>query len=129
MSGCGTTARARGLRSRGSATSPTPMSRRMRRPATRRCARRRGRSRRTMTLRRHIAMNGLDNVTVVELAAWDEQTMLALDDPNGQIEGGSMRVIPAERIAAPGHLVPAGRLDEQLELTSLDRLDLVKLDV
>jgi FkbM family methyltransferase len=79
------------------------------------------------TLRRHIAMNGLGNVTVMELAAWDEQTMLALDDPNGQIEGGSMRVIPAGE--TPGRLVPAGRLDEQLELTSLDRLDLVKLDV
>jgi FkbM family methyltransferase len=80
------------------------------------------------TLRRHIAMNGLPNVTVVELAAWDEQTMLALDDPNGQIEGGSMRVIPAGK-TTPGRLVPAGRLDEQLELTSLDRLDLIKLDV
>ena len=81
------------------------------------------------TLRRHISMNGLTNVTVIELAAWDEQTMLALDDPSGQVEGGSMRVIPAEKIASPGGLVPAGRLDDQLGLLGLDRIDLVKLDV
>jgi FkbM family methyltransferase len=80
------------------------------------------------TLRRHIAMNGLTNVTVVELAAWDEQTMLKLDDPSGQVEGGSMRVLPPT-ITGEYELVPAGRLDEQLELTALGRLDVVKLDV
>lgn len=80
------------------------------------------------TLRRHIAMNDLGAVVeVVELAAWDEQTALALSDPNGQAEGGSTRVLPAE--AGTGGLVAAGRLDAQPELAGLDRLDLVKLDV
>ncbi len=61
------------------------------------------------------------------MAAWDETTALALSDPNGQTEGGSTRVLPAEM--GTGGLVAAGRLDEQPELTALDRIDLVKLDV
>jgi FkbM family methyltransferase len=79
------------------------------------------------TLRRHLAMNAITNVRVVDLAAWDEDTALRLDDPSGQVEGGSMRVLPD--FGDDGLLVPAGRLDEQPELTGLDRLDLVKLDV
>jgi FkbM family methyltransferase len=78
------------------------------------------------TLRRHLAMNDIANVTVVQLAAWDSWTHLRLDDPAGQVEGGSTRVLAAENGSGA---VPAGRLDQLTELTELDRLDLVKLDV
>lgn len=84
------------------------------------------------TLRRHIAMNALDNVQVVDIAAWDEMTMLKLDDPTGQIEGGSMRVIDAGWGEGDG-FVPAGRLDEDHRVTrpiaEAGRLDVIKLDV
>lgn len=79
------------------------------------------------TLRRHLAMNDISNVTVVQLAAWDSWTHLRLDDPNGQVEGGSMRTVPSAN--GDGGTVPAGRLDEIPELTDIGRLDLVKLDV
>jgi len=84
------------------------------------------------TLRRHLAMNGITNVDVAELAAWDEEAWLRLDDPNGQAEGGSTRVVPAGD--GPGEqMVRAGRLDATVEVTGpighAGRLDLVKLDV
>ncbi len=79
------------------------------------------------TLRRHLAMNDIGNVTVVELAAWDCGTRLRLDDPAGQVEGGSTRVLAATN--GEGGTVPAGRLDQLPELADIGRLDLVKLDV
>src|SRR5260370_39519201 len=75
-------------------------------------------------------MNDLDNVAVIEMAAWDEQAWLCLDDPNGQTEGGSTRTVPPEvggwtaDNGAP--LVRAGRLDD--EFPDLNRRDLVKID-
>ncbi len=76
------------------------------------------------TLRRHIAMNDLDNIKVIQVAAWDEATVLRLEDPNGQTEGGSTRVLPADGQAAVVH---AHRLDAVL--ADEPRIDLVKLDV
>ncbi len=76
------------------------------------------------TLRRHIAMNGITNVQVLEMAAWDRDEALILDDPNGQHEGGSTRVLAADGQIATAH---GKRLDE--ELAGVDRIDLVKLDV
>lgn len=82
------------------------------------------------TLRRNIALNDIGNVTVLEFAAWDETTWLRLDDPAGQVAGGSTRTVALggpdgeERTG-----VPARRLDSLAELHALDRLDLVKLDV
>ena len=78
------------------------------------------------TLRRHLAMNDIGNVQVVQLAAWDSWTQLRLDAPTGQTEGGSMRVLAASNGEGT---VPAGRLDETPELQDIGRLDLVKLDV
>jgi FkbM family methyltransferase len=83
------------------------------------------------TLRRHLAMNGIGNVTVVQMAAWDADAWLQLDDPAGQAEGGSTRTVPAaEGDAGP---VPAGRLDGAADilnaLAATGRLDVVKLDV
>ena len=84
------------------------------------------------TLRKHVAMNDLDNVDVVEMAAWDEDAWLRLEDPNGQEEGGSTRVLPAD--GQNTELISAGRLDASARvrkalLDAGDRLDLVKLDV
>lgn len=77
------------------------------------------------TLRRNLALNDVGNVTVVEMAAWDETTTLDLWDPAGQLDGGSTRVLPSTN----GHGVPAGRLDAVPMLANLERLDLIKLDV
>lgn len=79
------------------------------------------------TLRRHLAMNDITNVTVLPVAAWDRHHTLWLNDPSGQIEGGSTRVLAVSEDT--GLAVPAVRLDTCPELTGLDRLDLVKLDV
>lgn len=94
-------------------------------------------------LRRNLALNDIGNVTVLELAAWDESGWLTLDDPNGQAAGGSTRTVPlpepdmvelplGTRVIPVGRehtAVPAARLDEDPGLVELDRLDLVKLDV
>jgi FkbM family methyltransferase len=83
------------------------------------------------TLRRHLAMNAIGNVEVVQLAAWDESVWLALEDPNEQVEGGSTRTLPVEVSGWTDDngipLVKAERLDEAFP--GLDRLDLIKLDV
>jgi FkbM family methyltransferase len=76
------------------------------------------------TLRRHIAMNDLGNVEVLEMAAWDRDENLVLSDPNGQAEGGSTRVLPAGEAPAQAR---GRRLDAVLE--AVLRIDLVKLDV
>lgn len=75
------------------------------------------------TLRKHCTLNDVDNVEVLEVAAWDDHTTLKLDDPNGKIEGGSTRTVEWD---GEGLRVLAERLDERV---ITDRLDLVKLDV
>src|SRR5260370_27928327 len=75
------------------------------------------------TLRRHIAMNGITNVEVLEMAAWDKDEALVLSDPNGQVEGGSTRGLPPDGQAATAH---GRRLDG--ELARETRIDLIKLD-
>jgi FkbM family methyltransferase len=83
------------------------------------------------TLRRHLAMNDIGNVTVVEVAAWDEPTRLRVEDPNRRLDGGGARTLPSGNGEAG--TVPAQRLDDVTEiLEALDkagRLDVVKLDV
>lgn len=72
-------------------------------------------------LRAHIALNSVENVDVVEVAAWDSLTRLSLSDPNGKVNGGSTRVVEAEDatvVASPLDLVLA-------DVTP----DLIKLDV
>jgi FkbM family methyltransferase len=84
------------------------------------------------TLWRHIAMNGIGNVQVAPVAAWDQATVLKLDDPSGQIEGGSMRVVDEGSGIGDGY-VPANRLDDEVRVVNpirdAGRLDVVKLDV
>ena len=79
------------------------------------------------TLRRNLALNDIGNVSLLELAAWDEDTWLKLEDPNGKQEGGSTRTVPLDPTDHVG--VPAKRLDQETTLRGLGRLDLVKLDV
>jgi len=72
-------------------------------------------------LRAHIALNDVDNVEVIEVAAWDAETRMSLDDPHRKVTGGSTRVLEAD-----GGTVQARPLDDVLgDLTP----DLVKLDV
>jgi FkbM family methyltransferase len=83
------------------------------------------------TLRQHLALNNISNVTIVEQAAWDETTKLMLDDPNHRLAGGSTRTLVPDQddVDEGARLVLAGRLDEVPALVKLRRLDLVKLDV
>ena len=75
------------------------------------------------TLRRHLALNDVRNVDVLEVAAWDSETTLRLTDPNDRTDGGGARTVED----GPGVHVKALPLD--VVLPELDRLDLVKLDV
>jgi FkbM family methyltransferase len=71
-------------------------------------------------LRAHIDLNGVGNVEVVEVAAWDCETRMSLSDPNGKVTGGSTRVLE------DGDEVQARPLDDVLaDVTP----DLIKLDV
>jgi FkbM family methyltransferase len=81
------------------------------------------------TLRRHLAMNDVGNVTVIEVAAWDSETRLLLEDPNGRLDGGGTRTLPSAN--GDDRTVRAARLDRDLGPLVADcgRLDLVKLDV
>jgi FkbM family methyltransferase len=76
-------------------------------------------------LRRNLAINDIDNVRVIPVAAWDEETTLRLEDPNDHVAGGSTRTLPVYASGDDG--VPAARLDDVI--LDLPRLDLVKLDV
>lgn len=70
-------------------------------------------------LKAHIAINDATNVEVVECAAWDSETRLGLEDPNGKVTGGSTHV-------REGDEIPARPLDDILaDITP----DLIKLDV
>jgi FkbM family methyltransferase len=70
-------------------------------------------------LRAHIALNEVGNVDVVECAAWDSETRMALEDPNGKVTGGSTRVVEGDTVAARP-------LDDVLAGVTPD---LIKLDV
>lgn len=72
-------------------------------------------------LRAHIALNGVANVDVVECAAWDTETRMVLDDPNGKVTGGSTRVVEDG-----DGMVAARPLDDVLRDVTPD---LIKLDV
>jgi FkbM family methyltransferase len=72
-------------------------------------------------LRAHIALNDVDNVDVLEMAAWDSQTRLSLTDPNGKVTGGSTRVGEGDDAT-----VDALPLDDVLFAVDPD---LIKLDV
>lgn len=81
-------------------------------------------------LRANLTLNGITNVDVVEVAAWDEVALLNLSNPQpqtGEISGW-MRTLPADDGAVVGEdgIVWGQRLDVAL---ALDRLDLVKVDV
>jgi FkbM family methyltransferase len=77
------------------------------------------------TLRRNLALNDIGNVVVMEMAAWDEEARLRLEDPGHQIDGGSTRVLPDENGEVQAHRLDA----EYLVLNYADRVDLVKIDV
>lgn len=47
-------------------------------------------------LRAHIAINDVRNVEVVDCAAWDAVTRLALDAPAGKVTSGSTRVVQSD---------------------------------
>ncbi len=83
------------------------------------------------TLRRHLAINDIANVTALNLAAWDEDTWVQLENPDRREDGGGVRVVAAGSPATA--VIPAVRLDSNAAvlgaLAEFGRLDLVKLDV
>jgi len=84
------------------------------------------------TLRRNAAVNDITNVTVVNVAAWDELTTLYLSDPNGQTAGGSTRTVEAIDMDGSVPTVQAMALDDNDVIrdgVARLGLHLVKLDV
>jgi FkbM family methyltransferase len=86
-------------------------------------------------LRYHITLNGVSNVEVMELAAWDRPASLGLHDHNRKISGGSTRVleVPAVEVDGEPERLGDAELAEALPLDYVlaeeDRIDLIKLDV
>jgi FkbM family methyltransferase len=74
-------------------------------------------------LSENIRLNGIGNITVLQVAAWDGHTTLRLEDPNGRERGGSTRVLET----GGGPLVPAAPLDDALPPGQ--EVGFVKLDV
>jgi FkbM family methyltransferase len=97
-------------------------------------------------LRRNLELNGIPNVDIHEVAAYDRETTLRLWDPFGHHAGGATRTLapdeparapathppdhpdfvagPAGLLAGEARAVPIDRLDLRV-----DRIDLVKIDV
>lgn len=75
-------------------------------------------------LERHTTLNKLeDKITILHFAAWDEETTLRLEDPNGKQRGGSTRTLPGS-----GPLVVTA-LPLDVVLGGTPDIGLVKLDV
>lgn len=74
-------------------------------------------------LGRNLALNSITNVTVHNVAAWDERTELHLHSPNGHERDGSTRVLAG----GEGPATTAVPLDDLL--AGEGRIDAVKLDV
>jgi len=78
-------------------------------------------------LSRNIRENGLTNVQILRLAAWDKDTTLCLN-PGEPTNCGTAHV--AETSMSPGVLqVPARRLDGVLGEYGCDRVDVIKIDI
>ncbi len=73
-------------------------------------------------LEQNIELNGLTNVQVVEMVAWDSYESFRLSDPTGRIRGASTRVSPSKSGEVRGF-----PLDDIL--AAADEVDLIKLDV
>ena len=73
-------------------------------------------------LRANMELNGITNIDVRQVAAWDSHARLRLEDPNGQVTGGSTRVLEDG-----DGTVQAVPLDDVL--ADEPRIDLIKLDV
>lgn len=76
-------------------------------------------------LEHNLSLNGITNVTVYQVAAWDERTRMNLFSPNAYERDGSTQVL-ATKDGDAGY-VDGMPLDDLLEAE--DRLDLVKMDV
>jgi FkbM family methyltransferase len=81
-------------------------------------------------------MNDVTNVDVFQVAAWDDATILVLENMDRRLDGGGFRTVDmGEYSEEPSRdsLVPAVRLDAYepiIEaLAQEGRLDLIKLDV
>lgn len=81
------------------------------------------------TLRRNIELNHLESkVSVICCAAWDSETVLRLEDPNGKHRGGSTRVLEQDGNIPDGFRTPAYPLDTSTLRKHTD-IGLVKIDV
>ncbi|HUR53329.1 MAG TPA: FkbM family methyltransferase [Gemmataceae bacterium] len=76
----------------------------------------------------NISTNGLSNVSIFSVAAWDADTELFLDVGEADNCGSAgVRVGPAERTTAA--TVPARRLGPLLRAAGCDRIDILKIDI
>lgn len=80
------------------------------------------------TLKRHLVMNEVTNVTMLACAAWDARAWLRLNDPNRRTAGGSTQTVMVDDKPGDG-AVQAMRLDSVGELYEGDRIGLIKMDV
>jgi FkbM family methyltransferase len=80
-------------------------------------------------LRENIALNEIYNITVYEIAAWDEGISLSMVSPNDSVRDGSMRIVDEVDSAQnrTAWIVQGRPLD--IPLRNVTRIDVIKLDV
>jgi len=75
-----------------------------------------------LRLRENLALNGISNVEVLDVAAWDCHTILSLSSANRQVRDATTRALPG----GPTGDARGVPLDELL--AGEDRIDVVKVD-
>jgi len=78
-------------------------------------------------LKENIELNDIYNITVHEIAAWDEGARLGMVSPNDAIRDGSMRIRQVLEDRQAGWMVDGRPLDNVLK--DEPRIDVIKLDV
>ncbi len=82
------------------------------------------------TLVENVTENGMDNVTVLDLAAADGDGCLTLQGYDEALENyGTSRIVPSTAKKSGTIQVKASRLDDALDDLGLPRVDLVKMDI
>ena len=77
-------------------------------------------------LKRHLEMNGLDNVTIIAAAAWDATTTGTLHVHGYDCGASSLRNFDGSEAAAQVQLV---RLDDVVRQEHRERIGLIKIDI
>src|SRR5262245_38953169 len=80
-------------------------------------------------LERSISLNGLKNVSVLPIAAWDSDTMLYLNSSEPDNCGAAEVSVKAPEVSANAATIPARKLEPILRELGCERIDVLKIDI